>query len=136
VSLFSVPSGYLTIFNATHYEFDVNVYSPIGTVVFEALLLVEMTDERGIVLVDFQDSAGTGGVGDIEPFSINGMGNSDVISPVTGDVLITITTDELLNHTDTNVIYRFQVVSLASIGSTTESEAADVILYEIGEWKY
>ena len=103
---------------------------------FEALLLVEMADERGIVLVDFQDSTGTGSVGDIEPFSINGMGNSDVISPVTGDVLITITTDELLNHTDAKVIFRFQVVSLASIGSTTESEAADVILYEIGEWKY
>ncbi|XP_065913242.1 uncharacterized protein [Dysidea avara] len=37
----TIPTGYFTIFNATHYEFDVNVYCPIGTVVFEGCILVE-----------------------------------------------------------------------------------------------
>ena len=42
LSLFSVPIGYYAIFNATHYEFDVSVYSPVGTVVFEALIFLKM----------------------------------------------------------------------------------------------
>ena len=39
--LYTVSPGYVVAFNATEYEFDVNVYSPNGTVVFEALLFAE-----------------------------------------------------------------------------------------------
>ena len=42
--LFSVPAGYLIAFNATEYGFDINVYSLVGTVVFEALLVAENTN--------------------------------------------------------------------------------------------
>ena len=39
--LYTVSPGYVVAFNATEYEFDVNVYSPAGTVVFEALIFAE-----------------------------------------------------------------------------------------------
>ena len=68
--LFSVPSGYLIAPNATEYEFDVNVYSPVGTVVFEALLIAENSiNDFVLVIANF-----AGAETEFGPYSINGMG--------------------------------------------------------------
>ena len=40
----TVFAGYFVTFNATEYEFDVNVYSPIETVTFQAILITERLD--------------------------------------------------------------------------------------------
>ena len=98
---------------------------------FEALILVEEPNDVGLVLVDFQTLASGSTTRDIGPFSINGMGNSDVFDPVTGDILLTITTDQVLDPDDENVIDQFELSSLA-VGDRTVSETAIVILYEIG----
>jgi len=58
--------------------------------VFEALLLVEDPDEVFLVLVDFY-----AGYPDHRSFAINGM-NSGEFDSITGDLLVTITTDEVL----------------------------------------
>ena len=34
------PVSFIAQFNATEYEFDINIYSPVGTVVLEALLII------------------------------------------------------------------------------------------------
>ena len=42
-----VVSSFIAQFNETEYEFNINIYSPIGTVVFEALFIINpsITDE-------------------------------------------------------------------------------------------
>ena len=92
---------------------------------FEALLLIEDPNDVFLVLVDFQ---GVGG--DFEPFSINGMGHSDVIDPVTGDVWVIIVTDQTLNPNGTTC--EFQLVALAT-GVDTQSETINVTVHKRGK---
>ena len=108
------------------------MYSPVGTVVFEGLVLVENPDDVFIVLVDFQTSVGD--IQNFEPFSINGMDNNGVFSSITGDELLSITTDQVLDHIDTDVYYHFQL-SVLSTGVRTIVVEASVLLYEIGKLK-
>jgi len=128
---FSVPTGYFATFNATHYEFDISMYCPIGTVVFEAMHFYENPDDIQLALVDFS-SGTTGTIRDFEPFSLNGMGNGAVVGP---DGLITLTTDQLLNAND--VTYDFSLSSLVTTGAITESITAIVIVHKKGKqlWK-
>ncbi|XP_065915311.1 uncharacterized protein [Dysidea avara] len=126
-----VPAGYYAIFNATHYEVDANIYCPIGTVVFEALLLVEDPNDVFLILVDFQSIGGSSTFRHFEPFSINGMGNSDVIDPVTGDVSIIITTDQTLNSNDT--VCEFQLTVLVATGFDTQSVTTNAIVHKRGD---
>ena len=133
VTLFSVPTGYYAIFNATHYEFDINVYSPVGTVVFEALILVENPDDVSIVLVDFQ-AGYLSTISDFEPFSINRMGNTGEFYLIFGNVVVTVTTDQILVPYDTRLIYQFQLSCIA-VGTRAIEDIANIILYEIGELK-
>ena len=129
---FSVSTGYFATFNATHYEFDISVYCPIGTVVFEAMHFYENPDDIQLALVDFQASSSTGTIGDFEAFSLNGMGNGAVVGP---DGLITVTTDQLVNASDTTC--DFSLASLVTTGAITESITAIVIVHKKGKqlWK-
>ena len=124
---FSVPTGYFAIFNATHYEFDISVYCPIGTVVFEAMHFYENPDDIQLALVDFS-SGTTGTIGDFEAFSLYGMGNGAVVGP---DGLITVTTDQLLNASDTTC--DFSLSSLVTTGAITDSITAIVIVHKISK---
>jgi len=118
--------------NATHYEFDVNVYSPIGTVVFEALVLLEYPEDVLIVLVDFQGTVGGG----FRPYSISGMGQHGTFNgDFTDDILINVTLEQELDPNDRRDIYQFHLSLLAvSVDyAYIISHLSNVILYEIGK---
>ena len=92
---------------------------------FEALL-VENPDDLFFVLVEFNS-----GYPDYRPFAINGM-NHDEYYSVTGDLLVTITTDEILSLYDNNMVYQFQLSSI-SLGSRTVQDVCSIILHEKGQ---
>ena len=117
------------MFNATEYEFDVNVYSPIGTVVFEVLLLVENPNNMLLLLVDLVGMI-------VNIFSFNGMGNFVEFfgTSISENITLAITLDETLNPDDRNVTYQFSLstIALDRNGSAVVSEAT-VLLYQWGK---
>lgn len=126
--LYLVPTGYNITFNATEYEFDVSVYSPIGTTVFEALLIFEnVTVLQPIINFDGESS-------DFAPYSINGM-NSEVAynSLDNGVQLLTIALDEDLDPSDENVDYSFAIHYFAIIDLMVFRGSVNVILHETGK---
>ena len=123
--LYLVPTGYIITFNATEYEFDVSVLSSVGTVVFDALLVVENLTEFVIITVNLFGA----------PFySIN-----DADAEVTFDLpitnpLLTITLTEILNSDDENVDYTFTMHYSAVTDNGVEyANSINVILHEIGK---
>ena len=128
-----MPAGYLIELNATEYEFDVNVYSPVGTVVFEALFVAENINELVTILVRF-----AGNLSELALFSINETGMDSVTfnSPIETNPLLTITLDEALDPNDDQVVYTFTLdyATLASgVPLRTKSSFGHVILHEIGK---
>ena len=90
-----VLTGYNITFSATEYEFDVSVHSPVETVMFDALLIVENITAFMRITVSF----------------------SGTDSQVTFDMprtnpLLTITLSEVLNSDDENVNHNFTMQSL------------------------
>ena len=122
--LFTVSTGYTITYNATQYEFDVNVYSPVGTVVFQALLIAEDINSFFTISVRFD-----GNPSQYSPYSINGTDRFDF--PISMNPLLTITLDETLNSTDEQVDYEFTLRYLG-IHSERVEDAVIVILHEIG----
>ena len=115
--------------NATHYEFDVNVYSPIGTVVFEALVFIENPNDAIIVYLFFN-----GPYQNFRPFSINGMNDVSYFDTmISGELLFTITTDELLSLSDDIMVYDFLLeCSLFRVTSELNISVFHVMLHKIG----
>ena len=126
---YAVSPGYRLRFNATEYEFDVNVYSPVGTVVFEALIFAENYINLVIMVATFSGSEPNYG-----RFSINGMNLSTEIVPVRSSNLLTIGIAESLDPEDNKVIYEFTIASFAVSSEIGSSESQTrVILHEIGK---
>jgi len=131
-----VSAGYFVTFNATEYEFDVNVYSPLGTVVFEAILIAENPGNLSILSVNFD-----GAITEYGPYTINDAPNNPRESTVTFlqpsiemNTLLTITLDEPLDSNNDQVNrYEFQLVYFAATNSTTATGRINVILHEIGK---
>ena len=128
--LYTVPVGYVIAFNATEYEFDVSVYSPVGTVVFEALLFVENVNNFTTIAAGF-----VGNEFDYSPFSINGMNFSVLFIPITRNPLLRVALDEHLDLNDEEAIYQFRidVVGVPSQGGMNTELNANVIVHEIGK---
>ena len=129
--LLSVSPGYVIAFNATEYEFDVNVYSPAGTVVFEALIFAE--NPNSLVTMG---AAFSGTEADYGPYSINGMDVTAEVFPIRSSNLLTIRIDDdgALDPNDDEAIYEFVINAFAvtpQLG-TTELQV-NVILHEIGK---
>ena len=127
---FSVIAGYFITPNATEYEFNVNVYSPVGAVVFEVLLIVEDISnfEDGTIIVNF---AGT--VSNYEPYAINGMEREVIFDSPTENPLITITLRTALHPNDSEVIYPFRIDYVAFGTDDTNTGMITVTLHEIGK---
>ena len=126
--LFTVPTGYIITYNATEYEFDVNVYSPVETVVFEALLITENITFFTISIEFMGNSS------QYSPYSINRMGNQirfDVPTPT--NPLLMIRLDETLNSTDEQVDYEFTLYYVAIHVDGRAEDTVNVILHEIGK---
>ena len=116
--MYLVSPGYNITLNATEYEFDVDVHSPVGSVVFEALLIVEnMIDNIVTRVADNRDNYG--------PYSINFISTT----------LLTVTVDEDLDPNDDTMNYCFNISY--ELGTTTVlviyKGSANVILHEIGK---
>ena len=124
-----MAAGYYIAFNASEYEFDVNVYSPIGTVVFEALLIAENVSNLLTIASNF-----AGARREFGPYSINGMDiESTFDAPIRSNPLLTIRLDETLDPNDDQVEYTFTIDYVAAGSSRIRSQSANVILHEIGK---
>jgi len=129
-----VSAGYFVTPNATEYEFDFNVYSPLGTVVFEAIFIAENPDDLLILSANFD-----GQQTNYDPFSING--ETDPTSsvsfnpPITTNTLLTITLDQILDPTDGEVDFEFQLAYFAAgiEPGSDRSDAIDITIHEIGK---
>ena len=97
------------------------MYSPIGTVVFQALLFVENINDFATLGVNF-----AGNPDDYGPYSIN----SD--SQIQTNPLITITLDEALDLNDDKVDYNFAIQYVA-ITPTILIHSVNVIIHENGK---
>ena len=102
------------------------MYSPVGTVVFEALLVAENISNFFTIEGNF-----AGAQSEYGPYSINGMDNFQFDAP-TSNPLLTITLDDSLDPNDDQVDYTFTLDYVAA-GFTIRSQQIDVILHEIGK---
>ena len=121
--VYLVSPGYITAYNATEYEFDVNVYSPVGTVVFGVLLIVENINISTISVYLF---------GNVDNFAHNLIPNE-----MQRNIPLPITVKKALDPNDNSMDYYFNINYTYT--SHTESTpvvykgSANVILHEIGE---
>jgi len=124
-----VPAGYYIAFNSSEYKFDVNVYSPVGTVVFEALLVAENINDLLTIAVNF-----AGAPTEFGPYSINEMDTEVTFDvPIISNPLLTIRLDETLDPNDDQVEYTFTIDYVAAGFTRIRSQSVDVILHEIGK---
>ena len=125
-----MPAGYLIAFNATEYEFDINVYSSVGTVVFEALLVAENINADFFIRVNFNGAATEFG-----RYSINGSTDITITSTQSTDPLLSIRLVETLDPNDDQVDYTFTLAYIAA-GAGVKSDSVNVIIHEIGKLLY
>ena len=113
----AVSDGFFAFFNATQYEFDVNVRSSVGSVVFMALVIVEDVDD--IFTIDSFFG------GSVTQFSLT---RSNV-------TLITITLNTALDPNDEEVMHTFSLTAIVAVISSgaTYSQVVNVLLYEKGK---
>jgi len=130
-----VSAGYFVTFNATEYEFDVNVYSLLGTVAFQAILIAENPGNLSILTVNFD-----GALSEYGPYTINDAPNdlSIVIflqpSSIEMSTLLTITLDEPLDpNNDQGNRYEFQLTYFAATNFTSMTGEVNIILHEFGK---
>ena len=126
--LYTVSPGYVIAFNATEYEFDVNVYSPNGTVVFEALIFAENSSSLVTMGAAFGGTEAYYG-----PYSINGMDVTAEVLPIGSNNLLTIRIDGdgALDPNDNETVYEFTISAFADTPYT--ELLVNTILHEIGK---
>ena len=99
---FLVPS-FIAQFNASEYEFDINIYSPIGTVVFKALFIINPNVTVDYLSFDIMMTDGVVGESNLDgDFLINNRTPPLSIQPPYQSMyLLTITTGNELDTNDT-----------------------------------
>ena len=126
--LYLVSAGYIITYNATEYEFDISVYSSVGTVVFEALLIAEDISDFIVIIANF-----TGDMTSCDPFSINGMETEVTFDgPIRTNPLLTITLNEALDLNDSIVDYSF-TIDYSALAVDLFTGSVNIILHEIGK---
>ena len=138
-TVFLLAPPYIGVFNATEYEFDINIYSPIGTVVFEALFIINpnvTVEYLSFDIIMMDEIVGESSVdGD---FLINRITPPLVIQqvPFQSIYLLTITTGNLLDTSNTMDI-TFSLFAFVNISSgITEMLSSNVTLHQTGEYTY
>ena len=126
--LYIVSPGYVLALNATEYEFDISVYSRVGTVVFEALLFVENTNNFTSIVANF-----AGPETEYSPFSINEDNLAATFFVIERDHLLRVALDEILHLNDTEAIYEFRIDAVGFLQSGSIELRADVIIHEFGK---
>ena len=128
---FLVPS-FIAQFNATEYEFDINIYSPIGTVVFEAVFIINPNVTVEYLSFDIINEEYSGD-GD---FLINDTRPPLILQhPFQSMYLLTITTGNLLDTDDiVNITFTLFACVNISTGGVLIWPVSDVILHKTGEY--
>lgn len=127
--LHTVTPGYVLVFSATEYEFDISVYSPVGTVVFEAFLFVESNNNFTSIGANF-----AGPETEYSPYSINGMNMPVSFAPIRRTrYSLTVALDEALDLNDEEAIYEFSIDAVGFFQGGSRELRADVIIHEIGK---
>ena len=105
------------------------MYSPNGTVVFEALLLLEDFTDITVIRVNF--------VGNADNYSINGMNTEVNFFPIETltNPLLTVTLNGALDPNDNTTDYNFmtEYVADSATQTTDYTGMVNVILHEIGK---
>ena len=124
-----VSPGYNIAYNATEYEFDVNVNTLVGMAVFDALLIIEDLPNTITVVVKLVGD-------DANSFAINGMNRVLTFLPVDTleNPLLTITLNETLDANDENMDYNFMITYSAKTAASTQyGGSVNILLHEIGK---
>ena len=134
--MFYIVPSIIAQFDATEYEFDINIYSPIGTVVFEALFIINPNVTVEYLSFDIIMMDEMVGESNIEgDFLINGTTPPLVIqqAPFQSMYLLTITTGSVLGTTDTmDVTFNLFAFINISIG-VIRTVISNVTLHKIGK---
>ena len=132
---FLVPS-FIAQFNATEYEFDINIYSPTGTVVFEALFIINpniTVEYLNFDIIPIDEMVGESSVD--RQFLINGTTPPLVIqqAPFQSMYLLTITTGSVLDFAGTmNTTFKlFAFVNIST--GVVRMPVSNVTLHKIGK---
>ena len=128
-------SSIIAQFNEAEYEFDIDIYSPVGTVVFEALFIinpnvtVEFLSFDIIMTDDIEGETSVDG-----DFLINGTIPPLVIqAPYQSMYLLTITTGNVIDTSDTTDV-TFDLFSFVNISNgTVAMPISNVTLHKIGK---
>ena len=131
---FLVPS-FIAQFNASEYEFDINIYSPIGTVVFEALFIINPNVTVELLSFDIIMTDEIVGESSIDGvFLINRTMLPLLIqAPYQSLYLLTITTGNVLDTSDTmDITFNLFAFINISIG-VVRMPISNVTLHKIGK---
>ena len=135
---FLLAPPYIGMFNPTEYEFDINIYSPNETVIFEVFFIIHpnvTVEYLSFDIIMMDEMVGESSVdGD---FMINGTIPPLVIqAPSQSMYLLTVSvpTDSVLNTSSTMDI-TFSLLAVVNIASDiTETLMSNVTLHQIGEY--
>ena len=126
-------SSIIAQFNEAEYEFDIDIYSPIGTVVFEAVFIINpnITVELSFDIIMTDEFVGESTInGD---FLINGTIPPLVIQPPYQSMyLLTITTGNVIDTSDTTDV-TFNLFAFVNISTGVVTiPISNVTLHKIG----
>ena len=133
-----VVLSFIAQFNETEYEFDINIYSPIGTVVFEALFIISPNVTVEFLSFDIIMTDELVGESTINgDFLINGIIPPLVTqAPYQSMYLLTITTGNVIDTSDTtDVTFNLFAFVNISIGVVI-LPMSNVTLHKIGKILY
>ena len=122
-------------FNEPEYEFDINIYSPIGTVVFEALFIINPTVTVEYLSFDIvMTDEIVGELSVDEHFLINKTTPPLLVqAPYQLLYLLTITTGDVLNASDTmDITFNLFAFINISVG-VVRMPMSNVTLHKIGK---
>ena len=104
------------------------MYSSVGTVVFEALLIAENFSDFAAIIAQFAGDMSNFGL-----FSINEMESQVIFNfPIRTNPLLLITLNEALDPNDSIEDYSFTMNYIAVTGVAMEG-SVNIILHEIGK---
>ena len=130
-----VVSSFIAQFDGSEYESDINIYSPIGTVVFEALFIINPNVTVEFLSFDIMMMDEIVGESSIDgDFLINGTMLPLLIqAPYQSMYLLTITTGNVLDTSDTmDITFNLFAFINISIGIVT-MPTSNVTLHKIGK---
>ena len=133
---YTVPS-FIAMFHEKEYEFDISIYSSTGTVVFEALFIINPIFTVRYLSFDIISDEYVGEITSYGDILINGIAPPLAIrAPYQSVYFLAITVDNILDNNDTtDVIFDLFAFVRTSTGIVA-MPTSNVILHKIGKCYY